>query len=71
MENLIVSERYISPTILSNVSLDLPVMNEELFGPILPVISYRKIEDAIQIIQKKEKLALYIFSEREERIQKY
>lgn len=65
------SERYISPTILSNVSLDLPVMNEELFGPILPVLPFRKIEDAIQIIQKKEKpLALYIFSEREDRIQK-
>ena len=65
------ADRYISPTILSNVSLDLPVMNEELFGPILPVLSYRNIEDAIQIIQRKEKpLALYIFSEREDRIQK-
>ncbi len=67
----IAEERYISPTILSNVSIDSPVMQEELFGPILPVLSFKNLEEAIRIIQRKEKpLALYIFSEREDRIQK-
>ena len=43
--------------------LDLPVMNEELFGPSFQSYHFRKIEDAIQIIQKKEKpLALYILA---------
>ncbi len=60
------SERYISPTILSNVSLESPVMQAEIFGPILPIISYKTLDDAISIIQSKHKpLSLYIFSENE------
>ena len=60
------SERYIAPTILSNVSLESPVMQEEIFGPILPIISYKTLDDAISIIQSKHKpLSLYIFSENE------
>lgn len=64
-------ERYISPTILSNVSLDSPVMLEEIFGPILPVIAYKTLDEAISIVQSKHKpLSLYIFSEKEEPIEK-
>jgi acyl-CoA reductase-like NAD-dependent aldehyde dehydrogenase len=55
--------RYFSPTILTNVSLQNPIMQEEIFGPILPIIPYAKLDEAISIINQKPKpLALYIFS---------
>jgi aldehyde dehydrogenase (NAD+) len=64
-------ERYISPTILSNVSLDSPIMQEEIFGPILPIIAFKTLEEAISIVQSKHKpLSLYIFSDNEETIEK-
>ncbi len=57
-------ERYIEPTILDNISWDDPVMGEEIFGPILPVIEYQSLDDAIRIINERPKpLALYIFTE--------
>lgn len=53
----------IEPTILDEVSLDDAVMKEEIFGPILPVISFENIDDAVKIIKTFEKpLALYLFS---------
>jgi len=56
-------ECYIAPTILDNVSLEAPVMQEEIFGPILPVIEYRDISEALTIINNKSKpLALYLFT---------
>ncbi|MBH8551636.1 aldehyde dehydrogenase [Nostocaceae cyanobacterium CENA357] len=58
------SERYIAPTLLDNVSLVDPVMQEEIFGPILPVIEYADITEAIALINSKPKpLALYLFSQ--------
>lgn len=60
--NIDKSERYISPTVLDNVSLDSDVMNEEIFGPILPIITFDNIEEAINHINNNEKpLALYYF----------
>lgn len=57
-------ERYFSPTLLSNVASDSPIMKEEIFGPILPILTFQSIEEAIEIIRGLEKpLALYIFSE--------
>jgi len=57
------SQRYIAPTIIDNVALDAKVMQEEIFGPILPIIEYEKLDDAISIINNGTKpLALYIFS---------
>jgi aldehyde dehydrogenase (NAD+) len=57
------SDKYISPTVLSNVSLDSPVMAEEIFGPILPILSFDSLEETIEMINSKEKpLAIYIFS---------
>lgn len=65
------NERYISPTILSNVDLESPIMQEEIFGPILPILSYKTLEETISIIQSKHKpLSLYIFSENNETIEK-
>lgn len=56
-------ERFIAPTILTNISLDHPSMQEEIFGPILPVLEFETIEDAISIVKKFHKpLALYLFT---------
>lgn len=56
-------QNFISPTILDNVNMDSRVMQEEIFGPILPVLTFKTIEEAIDLINSKEKpLALYIYS---------
>ncbi len=55
--------RYFAPTILDNVSWDSPVMQEEIFGPILPVLTYESLDEAIALINDRPKpLALYLFS---------
>ena len=57
-------ERYIGPTIVDDVNWNDSVMAEEIFGPILPIMTYNKIEDTINMINSHPKpLALYIFSE--------
>ncbi|BAZ53021.1 aldehyde dehydrogenase [Nostoc sp. NIES-4103] len=57
------SERYIAPTLLDQVSLTDPVMQEEIFGPILPIIEYSDITEAIALINSQPKpLALYLFT---------
>lgn len=56
------TERYIEPTVLEGVSANDAVMQEEIFGPILPVVSFRAIDEAIRHITAREKpLALYYF----------
>jgi len=63
------SERYIAPTILKNVNEDDALMQEEIFGPILPVISFSSVESAIGFVNRQAKpLALYLFS-RDEGVQ--
>lgn len=58
------AERFIAPTVLSNVTLASPAMKEEIFGPILPVIAYRSIEEVFTAIRSRGKpLAMYIFSQ--------
>ncbi|MCL1474914.1 aldehyde dehydrogenase [Argonema antarcticum] len=58
-----VENNYIAPTVIDNVSLDAPVMQEEIFGPILPVIEYNDLTAAISIVNERPKpLALYFFS---------
>jgi len=53
----------IEPTILIDVNMDNPIMQEEIFGPILPIMTFGKIEEAILIIKSRPKpLALYFFS---------
>ncbi len=55
---------YLSPTILTNVSPDAPVMQEEIFGPIFPVLTFKHIEEVTTFINKREKpLALYYFGD--------
>lgn len=56
------AERYISPTIIDNVSLDSPIMNEEIFGPIFPIVTFSTTEEAVKFVTEREKpLALYYF----------
>ena len=53
----------IEPTVLDNVSFDAPVMQEEIFGPILPLVEYEQLDNAIDEIRRRPKpLALYLFS---------
>ncbi|MDG0961182.1 aldehyde dehydrogenase, partial [Bacillus paranthracis] len=55
---------HIEPTVLTNVTWESAVMEDEIFGPILPIIEYDNIEDVIDTIQQHPKpLALYVFSE--------
>lgn len=55
-------ERYIAPTLLDNVKTDSPVMQEEIFGPVLPIITFKERKEVVDFIRKREKpLALYYF----------
>ncbi|XP_010841482.1 PREDICTED: aldehyde dehydrogenase, dimeric NADP-preferring [Bison bison bison] len=63
--------RYIAPTILTDVDPQSPVMQEEVFGPVLPIMCVRSLEEAIQFITQREKpLALYVFSPNDKVIKK-
>ena len=54
----------ISPTVLSDVSFSDAVMQEEIFGPLLPVLTYDSFSEVVPLLEGREKpLALYIFSE--------
>ena len=58
------SENFISPTILTDIPLDSNILKEEIFGPVLPIMRYKNIDEAINHINSKPKpLALYIFSQ--------
>ncbi len=55
--------RRIAPTLLTDVAWDSPVMQEEIFGPILPILPYRDLDEAIARVQERPKpLALYLFT---------
>lgn len=61
----------IEPTILSNITWNDKVMQEEIFGPILPILEYENIDEIINIIEDKpHPLAFYIFSNNKENIKK-
>lgn len=54
---------YLAPTILSDVPLDAPVMQEEIFGPILPVLGYTSLDEALALLRERPTpLALYLFT---------
>ena len=56
-------KRYISPTVLDNVTWEDAVMQEEIFGPILPILTYKNLETAMQTVVEGEKpLSAYLFS---------
>ena len=70
-QNAAEEQNFIPPTVLSNVDLGSKIMQEEIFGPILPVIPFRSLDEAISLVQSKEKpLALYIYSKKRKNIKK-
>ena len=65
------SERYISPTIIDQADVNSPIMQEEIFGPIFPVITFTNTDEAIDFVVSREKpLALYYFSESKQNIRR-
>ncbi len=57
------ADRYIAPTVLRGVDPSAPVMQEEIFGPILPVIAVDSLDDAIRFVNERDKpLSLYVFA---------
>jgi aldehyde dehydrogenase (NAD+) len=62
-------QRYISPTLLSGVSRDAAIMQEEIFGPVLPVLQYDSQDEAVTYLRDRPKpLAMYVFSRSDQRI---
>lgn len=58
------AQRYIEPTLIDNVTTSDSIMNEEIFGPILPILTYSKIDEIIPIIRRNRyPLALYLFTQ--------
>lgn len=69
--NTNVSENYVAPTLIDNVKPGDLIMQEEIFGPVLPVIEYDNIDEIFPVINNKPKpLSLYIFS-KNRKLQKY
>ncbi|XP_063312670.1 aldehyde dehydrogenase family 3 member A2 isoform X1 [Pelobates fuscus] len=65
------SSCYIAPTVLADVKPDSKVMQEEIFGPLLPIVSVGSLDEAIEFINQREKpLALYVFSNNKKVIKK-
>lgn len=64
------SELYIEPTIITDIKYNSKIMEEEIFGPILPVLEFEDVNEVIKYINHKDKpLALYYFSENKEKIE--
>lgn len=65
------AKSYLDPTFLTDVQLGNPILEQELFGPILPFLKYKNLDEAIAIIRKIEKpLGLYVFSSSRRNIDK-
>ena len=63
--------RFFQPTILDKVTNESPVMKQEIFGPVLPVISYNDINKVVSFVNNRPKpLALYIFSNNKSKVNK-
>ncbi|CAJ1449874.1 unnamed protein product [Effrenium voratum] len=64
-------KRFVPPTVISEPKLDAPIMQEEIFGPILPVLAYDDFESALKMVREKEPpLAFYIFSQSSRNVEK-
>ena len=61
--------RYLSPTILTDIQENAPVMQEEIFGPIFPVLTFKQLDEVIAFVNKREKpLALYYFGKNDKKV---
>lgn len=67
--NIDKTQKFIEPTLLSNITLEMKIMQDEIFGPILPIITFDKNEEVIQLLQKMPSpLALYVMSKKQKAI---
>ncbi|MGI5936061.1 MAG: aldehyde dehydrogenase [Oscillospiraceae bacterium] len=65
------SRRFIEPTVLVDITPESPIMQEEIFGPILPVLTFKHIDEAISFVRSREKpLAFYLFTGSRETIKR-
>ncbi|MCE9669117.1 aldehyde dehydrogenase family protein [Myxococcus stipitatus] len=63
--------RFIAPTVLADVTPDAPIMEEEIFGPVLPVLRYPSLDDVVAHLRAGDKpLALYVFSKDEATVER-
>ena len=63
------SDDFIEPTIVSHIDTEMDLMMHEIFGPVLPIITYKNLEDVVAKINEKDKpLALYIYSKKKKNI---
>ncbi|MFV8226991.1 aldehyde dehydrogenase family protein, partial [Christiangramia aquimixticola] len=57
-----ISSKYFEPTLIAAISSEMSVFKEEIFGPILPILTYNNLQEAIDLINSQPKpLALYFF----------
>ncbi|XP_022651671.1 aldehyde dehydrogenase, dimeric NADP-preferring-like isoform X2 [Varroa destructor] len=64
--------RYVAPTIIRNVKKDDPIMQEEIFGPILPVVKVKDMSEAVEFINSRDKpLTSYVFSKNQKVIRSF
>jgi aldehyde dehydrogenase (NAD+) len=62
-------QKYISPTLVEGAPQDSPLMQEEIFGPVLPVMTFRDLSEPVEYLKSREKpLALYIYSQSQKNI---
>lgn len=63
------NSNYVQPTLVTDVPMDCELMHQEIFGPILPIVTFQTLDEAIQLINSKEKpLGLYVYSKNEKNI---
>ncbi|GAB3719240.1 aldehyde dehydrogenase family protein [Spirosoma lituiforme] len=64
------ADHFIEPTLLENVTDEMQIMQDEIFGPVLPILTYADLDDALQVVNQREKpLALYIHSRNKKTVQ--
>ncbi len=57
------TERFVYPHIFEELAIDAPMMAQEIFGPLLPILTYKNLAEAIEIVNEKDKpLSMYVFS---------
>lgn len=65
------SDKFIQPTLLDNIGASAKIMEEEIFGPLLPILTYTNIDEVITVVNRGPKpLALYIYSSRRKTVDK-
>ena len=65
------ADRTVHPTMLTDVTPDMEIMQEEIFGPVVPVMTYDNLEEVIEYIERRDKpLALYVYSNSRKNIDK-